>query len=437
MPIAKKGLLALLLCLVTALYCAAAAADAVPEKTPAEGPETIPEEPAADNVLCAILYEESTDTYLFEKNPDQTNAPASMTKVMTAVLVLEKDPTLSGVLTVAPEAVQPAYCSWMDTNHLYEGEVISVWDCMNYLLIPSGNEAATALAIHFSGSVNAFVEEMNQKAAELGMTNTRYIDPHGLMGPPQLISARDMLTLCRYAMTFANFRKIVSTKEGVVPASNMRKAGFTYKTTNRVMDPRGYEPYDTGFAQDILGIKTGSTPAAGYNLACCMTDGALTIYSVVMHGQDDLYIGPYACTGSFLDTARLMKYARQFEKYGFAAGDTVEERYVAGLWNKFAVTAGEDIYILKREGSASDMEIALDELSGPIAAGDVVGTLTLRDEFGNARTTALRAAADANIMPWTVYFVPALALLLVFALAARPVLARAKKRRAAADGEKA
>lgn len=120
------------------------------------------------DVASAILYEATTDTILYEFNADRRSAPASMTKVMTAILVLENNPELKGELTVSKDAVSEEWCWWMDDKHLFAGEVISYEDCMNYLLIPSGNEAATAMAIDIAGSVPAFVKMMNDKAAELG-----------------------------------------------------------------------------------------------------------------------------------------------------------------------------------------------------------------------------------------------------------------------------
>ena len=184
--------------------------------------------PELDSAQMAILYEATTDTILYELKADMQNPPASMTKVMTAILVLEYDPDLSGTMLVPKEAISFQYCSWMASEHLLAGEEISVWDLMNYLLIPSGNEAATTLAYYVSGSVEDFVDKMNEKAKELGMLNTYYADPHGLSSNSR-ITARDMLNLSQYAMQNPLFRQIVSTKSGAVPISNKRDIPLSYQ----------------------------------------------------------------------------------------------------------------------------------------------------------------------------------------------------------------
>lgn len=152
-------------------------------------------------------------------------------------------------------------------------------------LIASGNEAATTLAIYVAGDIPTFVDMMNKKAAELGMTSTHYVDPHGLSSIPQLITANDMLKLCRYAMKNDTFRKIVSTREGRIPASNKRSEAFCFRNSNSVLDPLGNRFYDTGFSDDIIGIKTGYIPDSGMNLSCAMQHGGAALLQRCYEGQ--------------------------------------------------------------------------------------------------------------------------------------------------------
>ena len=107
--------------------------------------------PTLQSAKMGILYEETTDTLLFSFNGDTQNVPASLTKVMTALLVLEYDPTLSGTAIVSETAISDEYCSWKDDFYLKPGEDVKVKDLMNYLLIVSGNEAATVLAEYVAG----------------------------------------------------------------------------------------------------------------------------------------------------------------------------------------------------------------------------------------------------------------------------------------------
>ena len=260
-----KRLLALLLCLLAVGQTCLAY-----DGTEYDGPAVLPADaPDASDVDFAILYEESTGTVMYTKNADRTNAPASMTKVMTALLVLEHNPTLEGSYVVPAEAVSEKYCYWMNAIHLEEGEEITIRHLMHYLLIPSGNEAGTTLAHYVAGDIDTFIQMMNDRADELGMTKTHYADPHGL-SEYNRISCEDMLILAREAMKHEEFRNIVSKTNGTLPASNKRTKPYRYNTTNRVMYPRNVPEYDGGFSDDIVGIKTGYIRVAGYNLACCM-----------------------------------------------------------------------------------------------------------------------------------------------------------------------
>ncbi len=392
----RKQLLAALLC--AAMACASTAGLAEGGETAAQAETEAPGMPELTHAGMALLYEESTDTILYARDEVKKNAPASMTKVMTAMLVLEYDPELSGKTVVPPEALESEYCWWIDDYHLEAGEEVSVLDLMKYLLIASGNEAAVALAFYVAGDYYAFVDMMNEKAAELDMTETYYADAHGLSSK-SAISARDMLTLSRYAMRNDIFRSIVGMKQGFLPISNMRSRPYRYRTTNRVMDPLEDKAYEWPYADEIVGIKTGSTSAAGYNLSCCMETGELTFYSVVMHciptraGSNLVY-------GHYTSSIELLSWAHSFHKQGFAAGTLAATARTRGSFaaNVELVTE-EDAYILVQEGKAFEPEIALYEIGGAVKGGDVLGTLTLRDEFGNVRETALVAAADAATNP--------------------------------------
>ncbi len=353
-----------------------------------------PEAPILASAPMALLYEETTDTLLFSKNAGGRNPAASMTKVMTALLVLEHDPALSGDMTVPAEALTEANCYWMlEGVHLQEGEEISVMDLMRYLLICSGNEAATTLAIYVSGDIPTFLDKMNAKAQALGMTHTQYHDPHGL-SDNNLTTCEDMLLLCREAMKNDLFRELVSTTSGSLPVSNKREKPYRYTTTNRVMYPRNTSVYDGGFSDDIIGIKTGSTTAAGLNLACCMEYDGLRFYSVVMHaGEVRRNGGEYS--GHHVDTLALMTWARQFKKTGYAAGEQVSAASTAGSLSKnLALTVAEDLYVLT--GDIPHVQIDLEWVGLSVKAGEPVGTLTLTDAFGSSSAVELLAMEDAS-----------------------------------------
>ena len=387
-----KRVLTVLLCLfLLSQGCMAFAAEApvytLPANVPADSP-TLP--------YCrfGILYEETTGTVLFAKQPERTNAPASMTKVMTALLVLEHNPTLEGSYVVPAVAVSEKYCYWMETGHLESGEEVSIRELMNYLLIVSGNEAATTLAHYVCGDIDAFIQKMNDRAKELGMTKTHYADPHGLSEQNRLNSF-DQLTLIREAMKHELFREIVSTKSGQLPVSNKRSAPLRYSNTNRVMNPRNTLEYQSGFEEDIIGVKTGYIKVAGRNLSCCMDydEEDLLFYSVVMNGRD-VAINGETRQGHYLDTIELMRWARTFHKEGVASGEQVAMAATKGSREDNIQLVAESEALLLTQ-TAVQKTVTLNEIGKEVKAGDVLGILTLTDDFGNVKEVNLLAAADA------------------------------------------
>ena len=290
-------------------------------------------EDQAPHSKAAILYEATTDTVFYEKNADMELPPASMTKVMTAVLVLEQNPQLEGTLTVSENAVKHYYCSSMGYPHLKAGEIISYKDCMAYMLIPSANEAATAFAFEIGGDMETFVRMMNDKAKELGCTNTQFKDPVGLSSSDHYTTPRDMVRICRYAMSFDSFREAVSADSVTVPVSNMRDESYECYTTNYVKFPD--DRYESPYSQYVTGVKTGWTPAAGWCFSGCMEKDGLVWYSVVMGGDEEWYDEERIIQGDFRDTINL---------YSLTEGVTAEQleaMHGAGIpaWLAAAVVA--------------------------------------------------------------------------------------------------
>lgn len=367
------------------------------------------EKPTLTNVNMAALYEETTDTWMYLKNENVTNAPASMTKIMTATLVLDFDHELSGTTTVSANAISEKYCYWLDDEHLEEGEVCKVDDLMHYLLIVSGNEAATTLAEYVAGDIDTFVGMMNERAQALGMTSTVFYDPHGLSDDART-TCSDMIKLCRFAMNnYPKLVEITSTRSGEMPVSNKRNQPLTYRNTNRVLRPDGNPHYETGFEDDIIGIKTGSTTVAGVNLSCCMVHDDLKFYSVAMHGKKAVDENGVEYAGHHADTASLMRWARSFKKLGVAKGDVVATLATSGSkLQNVSAKAAKSVWILAQEDVEPTIELY--DLGVSVSAGDVVGKLTYSDEFGNVRSTDLVAADGASSVTT---FIPVICLTLI------------------------
>ena len=287
----KKYIVALLLSLMILL---------VPGSAMAESRQEDP----TPNTTAAILYEATTGTVLYEKNADEQLLPASMTKIMTAILALEQNPQLEGEVTVSDDAVSSYYCSYMiPQKHLLGGEIISYEDCMRFMLVRSANDAANALAFEIGGSMKGFTDMMNAKAEKLGCENTHFSDPSGLSSYNHYTSARDMVKMAEYAMQFDKFRELVLKDGGTIPPSNKRQKGFDYEPVNGMVFPD--ERCDNPYVQYMKGIKDGWIPQSGYCYTGCMEKDGLVWYSAVFGGDDIPDGNGEYLQGAYVDTVAL------------------------------------------------------------------------------------------------------------------------------------
>lgn len=221
----------------------------------------------------AILMEQDSGRILFEKKAHEKRRIASITKIMTAIIAIESD-KLDEVVTVSERAVG------IEGSSLYlkKNEKIKLEDLVYGLMLRSGNDAAVAIAEHVGGSVEGFVFLMNQKAQELGMTNTRFANPHGLDDSPDHYStAYDMAVLTRYAMQNETYRKIAGTKVHRVPHPD-ENWDRVWKNKNRLI--MGKYEYATGG-------KTGYTKLAKRTLVSTATKGDMNLIAVTLNAPDD------------------------------------------------------------------------------------------------------------------------------------------------------
>ncbi len=394
----KKIFSVLLIVVMAALVSATAPGQALASSEAGTEKPVIDGDDYITHAKAGILYEATTDTVIYEKNKDMQLPPASMTKVMTAILVLEANPELEGELTVDPRAVSSMYCSSMvPLKHLKEGEVISYRDCMRYLLVPSGNEAATAFAFEIAGDMTDFVDMMNEKAEELGCENTNFEDPTGLSGNGHYTTAEDMVKICEYAMSFDRFREAVSYADGEVPPSNVRDEGFTYETTNYVKFPD--DRYESPYSRYVTGVKTGWTPAAGYCFSGCMEKDGLVFYSVILGGEELPYDEERIIQGDFLDTIELYGLTDSLRAAG--PEEEPEDMTVTSILGagKFEVEVPETARLLV-EGN-SNVKSSYDipgTVFGTVKKGDPVGTVTL-SAGDTERTFDLVAVSSRGVSP--------------------------------------
>ncbi len=219
---------------------------------------------------AAILVDADTGTILWAKRGRQRRPVASTTKIMTGVLALEHLP-LDKTLRINPIVTRVA----LSREGLRAHERVPVWKLMYGLMLFSGNDDALALAIGVAGSKGAFLVLMNEKAHELGLTDTHFTTPSGVVDRGNYSSARDLAALARYAMAIPKFRAIVRTRIAHVkwPRPTFAK---TYVNKNQLL----------GTYRGANGVKTGWTTLAGHCLVASARRGSASLIAVVLHSPN-------------------------------------------------------------------------------------------------------------------------------------------------------
>lgn len=212
----------------------------------------------------AILVDAQSGQVLARKRADEKAAPASLTKMMTVLLAIETQPDLDAPVTL-PEDIFPAlYAQGASLAGFVPGETVTVRDLLYGAMLPSGAECCEALARLVSGSEEAFVALMNQKAGELGMKNTHFCNATGLTEPEHYSTAADLAELLQAALHNETFRTIFTTEQYTSTATPQHPDGVFFAST-LLSKLNGREL--TGASDQILGGKTGYTSAAGLCLA--------------------------------------------------------------------------------------------------------------------------------------------------------------------------
>ncbi|WP_242524300.1 D-alanyl-D-alanine carboxypeptidase family protein [Methylacidiphilum caldifontis] len=218
-----------------------------------------------------FLYDATTHKVLFAKNDDVPYAPASTTKLMTALLVYEKT-GFKGEVRIKREdtLIQPSHVP------LIAGEVVSIYQLVEELLIGSCNDAALALARACSGSVEKFVEEMNHKAQLLGCSNTHFVNPHGLFEPGQYTTARDLMRIFQAAIRIPAISQICQTRMIHFQNGGIKRVMYNH---NRLL----------GRYSGMGPAKTGWTRISQHTYAAACERNGHTLYLTILHSPDKWY----------------------------------------------------------------------------------------------------------------------------------------------------
>ncbi len=341
----------------------------------------------------AILVQEGTGRIMYEKDADKKAYPASTTKVMTAMLAIENlDP--AATLTASETAVQ------IDRDGsnmgILAGEVLTVEQLLYGLLVHSANDAANVLAEAVSGDIPAFIDLMNKRAEELGMTGTHFMNAHGYHDPEHYTTARDMMKLVQKAMENDLFRTIVATPTYEIPPTNRYEEIRYLSSNNALLNPMKGHRYIYEGAQ---GIKTGHTSDAGYCLTSYVNRKGVGYYCVTMNA-------PVNETGSysFIDSIALYDYVFK----GFAMQTVADTNEIVSTrdvkWAKgdehAILSAKVPLEVLLPKQFDKDkltQEVYTEEkIVAPIKKGDILGRLEYFYDGESVGSVDLVASRDVS-----------------------------------------
>ncbi|MDR1422525.1 MAG: D-alanyl-D-alanine carboxypeptidase [Coriobacteriales bacterium] len=311
----------------------------------------VTDEPDIVADYAALCTEDGT--ILWERDGNAPVPMASTTKVMTAIVALELcSPDTPMLVTYGAATTEGSSAS------LWEGDTTTFRDLLIGMMVPSGNDAAVAISENVAGTEFAFVDLMNAKAAELGMTDTHFSNASGIIDEENYTTARDYLIAVRYAMTQPLFREIVGQQQST---ANFGGREETFTSTNHLFD----------LMEDVTGIKTGFTDAAGYCFVGSASRANIELYVVVFHSSDE--------TQRFFDAQTLLEwgFAHYYAVELINANTTVANVALTSWIDKSVpvnAAAPVAIHIFDYAGPIVQ-EVEVKDWEGSIVKGDTVGTV--------------------------------------------------------------
>ena len=334
----------------------------------------------------AMLMDAATGTILYEQNAHEALAPASVTKVMTMLLIME--------------AIDSGKISWEDTVtaseaaaakggsqiYLKVGETMTVSDMVKSIAVSSANDCACAMAEHLAGSEGAFVELMNQKAQELGMGDTHFVNCTGLDDDPEAAShrtsAHDIAIMSRELLkNHPDIKKFTT-----IWMDTVRNGAFGLSNTNKMVR----------FYDGCTGLKTGFTNGAGYCLSASAQREGMELIATVM--------GSKTSAERFAAAKGMLDYGfTNFALYTPVVQEGAAVAVTLGDAPSVNVVPAEDVPLLVEKGQinaiVTEVEL-LPQITAPVDAGQPLGTLTIKSGDGVLKEIPLVAGSDVNRLTW-------------------------------------
>lgn len=341
----------------------------------------------ANNAKSAILIERDTGKILYEKNSDEKLSPASMTKIMTMLLIMEA--LDKGSITYSEKVRTSEHAASMGGSQIFlePGEEMTVEEMLKGIAIGSGNDASVAMAEKIAGSEEAFVEMMNNKVEELGLKNTLFQNPTGLPAENHYSSAHDMAIMAKELLKYEDITKFTGQYEDYLRQNTENK--FWLVNTNRLVR----------FYPGVDGLKTGFTTEAKYCLTATAEKEDMRLISVIF--------GAPTPKDRNAQVTKMLDYG--FSQYKthplYERNQEVAEAKVSkGSEKKIKLVTSEPISLLTKKGEKVDdvqkEVVVAEKLNAPIKKGDEIGKLVIKKDGKVLSESPLVADKDIDSASW-------------------------------------
>lgn len=358
------------------------------------------------NCGSCLLVEMNTDAVLYGQDNSEQIYPASVTKILTALVVLQHveagDLTLDTVVTASSTFTQ-GLTSQAALGNIRTGEKLTIENLLYMLLLPSDCDAANVLAEAVSGSVEDFAAEMNETAAALGCTGSNFVNPSGLHNKNHYTTCDDLYRIAKAAYQYETYRTIIGTDYYTVPATNLSAARKLHNTNALICD----ESYSTYLYDYCVGGKTGSTYLAGYCLLSYAEKDGETLCCVMMGCNWLINLDGSRDWLQFSESVRLYQWG--FEN--FSQATLVEEGSVQATVPVEDAKDADSVELLAADGLTTylpdDVDVSSltyetelpDSIQAPVTAGETVGTLTVTLDDVSYGSVDLVAAENLERLP--------------------------------------
>ncbi|MFD3447890.1 D-alanyl-D-alanine carboxypeptidase family protein [Microbacteriaceae bacterium 4G12] len=340
-----------------------------------------------ENASSAVLLEQDTGKVLFEKNGNEKLPPASMTKIMTMLLIMEQ--LEKGKLSLKDKVRTSEYAASMGGSQIFlePGEEMTVDEMLKGIAIASGNDASVAMAEHIAGSEEGFVNMMNKKAKDLGLKNTNFQNPTGLPAKDHYSTAYDMAVMAKELMKYASVRKYTGKYEDYLRQNTEKK--FWLVNTNKLVR----------FYPGVDGVKTGFTTEAKYCLTASAMKNGMRVIAVVMGAPTSKERN--AQVTKLLDYAFSQYTTKQLYKKDQPIATIKVSR---GKKKEVNLVAADNVSLLLKKGESADKvkkQIVMEEkVKAPIHKGDALGTLIVKRGNETVQKQTLVASESIDEASW-------------------------------------